>query len=65
MQEVQETQVQSRGGEDPLEEEMANLLQDSCQKDPMDRGAWRAAVHGVRKSWARLSDRAHTPLVSF
>ena len=22
----------------------------------MDRGAWRAAVHGVAKSWIRLSD---------
>ena len=22
----------------------------------MDREAWRAAVHGVAKSWARLSD---------
>ena len=22
----------------------------------MDREAWRAAVHGVTKSWARLSD---------
>ena len=22
----------------------------------MDRGAWRAAVHGVTKSWTRLSD---------
>ena len=22
----------------------------------MDRGAWWAAVHGVAKSWARLSD---------
>ena len=22
----------------------------------MDRGAWRAAVHGVAKSWTRLSD---------
>ena len=21
-----------------------------------DRGAWRAAVHGVTKSWSRLSD---------
>ena len=21
-----------------------------------DRGAWRAAVHGVTKSWTRLSD---------
>ena len=24
----------------------------------MDREAWRAAVHGVTKSWTRLSDRA-------
>ena len=23
----------------------------------MDREAWRAAVHGVSKSWTRLSDR--------
>ena len=23
----------------------------------MDREAWRAAVHGVTKSWTRLSDR--------
>ena len=22
----------------------------------MDRDAWRAAIHGVTKSWARLSD---------
>ena len=22
----------------------------------MDREAWRAAVHGVKKSWTRLSD---------
>ena len=22
----------------------------------MDRGAWRAAVHGVARSWTRLSD---------
>ena len=25
-------------------------------KIPMDRGAWRAAVHGVTKSQTRLSD---------
>ena len=25
-----------------------------------DRGAWRAAVHGVSKSWTRLSDCATT-----
>ena len=28
----------------------------SCLENPMDRGAWYAAVHGVDKSWTRLSD---------
>ena len=27
-----------------------NLLQYSCLENPMDRGAWRAAVHGVTQS---------------
>ena len=27
-----------------------NPLQDSCLGNPMDRGAWRATVHGVTKS---------------
>ena len=31
-------------------------LQCSCLENPMDRGAWQAAVHGVAKSWPRLSD---------
>ena len=26
-------------------------LQYSCLENPIDRGAWRAAVHGVAKSW--------------
>ena len=26
-----------------------NLLQHSCLGNPMDRGAWRATVHGVTK----------------
>ena len=26
----------------------------------MDRGAWKAAVHGVTKSWTRLSDFTFT-----
>ena len=31
-------------------------LQDSSHDNPMDRGAWRATVHGVAKSWPQLSD---------
>ena len=31
-----------------------NPLQYSCVENPMDRGAWRATVHRVRQSWARL-----------
>ena len=30
-------------------EENGNLLQDSCLENPMDRGAWWAAVHEVTK----------------
>ena len=29
-------------------------------ENPMDGGAWRAAVHGVAKSHSRLSDCVHT-----
>ena len=32
-----------------------NLLQYSCLENPMDRGAWRAAVHGVIKKRTWLS----------
>ena len=28
----------------------------SCLENPMDRGAWRATVHGVTKSWTQLSN---------
>ena len=31
-------------------------LQYSCLENPMDRGAWWAAVHGVARSQTRLSD---------
>ena len=31
-------------------------LQYSCLENPMDRGAWWAAVHGVAKSRTRLSN---------
>ena len=36
-----------------------NPLQFSCLENSMDRGAWKAAVHGVAKSWTQLSDWAH------
>ena len=29
-------------------------LQYSCLENPMDRGAWWAAVYGVAQSWTRL-----------
>ena len=32
-----------------------NPLQYSCLENPMDRGAWRVTVHGVAKSWTRLT----------
>ena len=31
-------------------------LQYSCLENPMDRGAWKAAVHGVTEGWTQLSD---------
>ena len=34
-----------------------NPLQYSCLENPMDRGAWPVAVHGVAKSQTPLSDK--------
>ena len=47
---MQETQVQSLGGEDPLEKEMATHSSILPWRIPMDRGAWQAIVHRVTKS---------------
>ena len=33
-----------------------NSLQYSCLGNPVNRGAWRAPVHGVSNSWTQLSD---------
>ena len=35
-------------------------LQHSCLENPMDGGAWWGAVHGVAKSWKRLSNSNFT-----
>ena len=57
---MQETQGRFLGWEDPLEKGMATHssilfffflpLQYSCLENSMDRGAWRATVHGVTES---------------
>ena len=47
---MQETWVLSLGWEDPLENEMATHSNILAWEIPMNRGAWRATVHGVEKS---------------
>ena len=38
-----------------------NPLQYSCLENPMDRGAWRARVHTVTKSWTwQATEHTHT-----
>ena len=51
MQEMYEMHVQSLGWKDPLEGGYGNPLQYCCLENPMDRGAWWAAVHRVPKGW--------------
>ena len=51
--EMQETQVQYMGQEDPMEKGMTTY---SSLEKSMDKGAWWATVHGVAKSWTWLSD---------
>ena len=40
----------------PYGEGSGTPFQYCCLENPMDRGAWWAAVHGVAKTWTRLSD---------
>ena len=42
-----------------------NPLQFSYLENPMDRGGWQATVHGVAKSWARLSEQQQPLLIQF
>ena len=43
--------VQSLGREDPLDKEMTTHSSILAWRIPMDRGAWRATVYGITKSW--------------
>ena len=47
---MQETLVRFLGWEDPLQESMATQSSIFAWRIPMDRGAWKATVHGVTKS---------------
>ena len=50
-----EIKVRSLGQEEPLEEEMAT----HTSIPALDRGAWRATVHGVTES-GTIEQAAHT-----
>ena len=43
--------VRSLGWEDPLQEGMTTPSSILAWRIPMDRGAWRAIVHGGHKEW--------------
>ena len=45
---------------EPLGEGNGTPLQYSCLENPMDREAWKAAVHGVAEGRKRRSDLAFT-----
>ena len=53
---MQETWVQSLHWGHRLEEGMATHSSILAWRIPVDRGAWRAIVHGVAKSQTQLSD---------
>ena len=45
---------------DLTRESNGNTLQYSFLENPLDRGAWKAAVHGVARSWTQLSNFTFT-----
>ena len=52
---VEDLGLTARSGRSP-ERGHGNLLQYSCLENSMDRGAWQAIVHRVRKNWTQLRD---------
>ena len=44
----------------PFGDDNGTPLQYSCLENPVDGGAWWAAVHRVEKSWTQLSDFTFT-----
>ena len=56
---VRDTDLIPGSGRSPGEGH-GNSLQYSCLENPMDRGAWQAAVRRVAKSGTNLSNLEHT-----
>ena len=59
---MQETWLQSRCWEDPLEEGMATLSSMLSWRIAIDRGAWLAVVHGVAE--LDMTDPLNTHLLN-
>ena len=59
---TRETWVRSLGREDSPGERNGNPLQYSCLENSMDRGAWRAIVHRVRRGGRNLVTNHHKKL---
>ena len=53
-------QLEIGPGQHHLGEGNGTPLQYSCLENPMDGGAWKAAVHGVAEGRTRLSDYTFT-----
>jgi len=53
---VKNPPVVERPGFRSLEKGMATHSRFFSLQNPVDRGAWRAIVHGVAKSWTQLSN---------
>ena len=53
---MQETPLRFLGREDPLEKGYATHSIILAWRIPMDRGAWKATVQGVARSWTQLSN---------
>ena len=58
---MQETQVQSMGWEGPLEKELATHSSILVQRILMDRGGWRATVHGIARVGHDLATKPPPP----
>ena len=60
MQQFSSAWKESPSSNSTVREGNGNPLQYSCLENPMDGGAWWAAVHGVAKSRTRLGDFTFT-----